>query len=85
MLEEWLQGNGGGLNATFISFIIGTLYVALPLVFLTLMSWAGLKVSSAIMGALSGVDKVASSAGQEAGGLAKRAISTGTSAFSKKD
>lgn len=76
--KEWLQGDGGGsINATFIDLIIGALYIALPLLFLTLMSWAGLKVSSAVMGSLSEMRSPASEAGNKVGSLAQSLVRSG--------
>lgn len=75
---EWLEGDNIGasynLNATFFDFIIGTLYVALPLLFLVLMTWAGLKVSHAIMGAMSQMNAPGADAGNRSGALADKAI-----------
>ncbi len=79
----WLQGGyiGGydNLNEAFINFIIGTLYIALPVLFLVLLSWAGLKVSNAIVGALSSMQAPAEAAGAQAGSMAKKVIGTGIS------
>ena len=52
-------------------FIIGTLYIALPLLFLILMSWAGLKVSNAVMAVVNDMSTPSNAAGQEGGAIAK--------------
>lgn len=72
-LEQWLHDDGG-LNKTFVDFIIGTLYIALPLLLLILMSWAGLKVSNAIMGAVTDMSVPANAAGTQAGAMANKAV-----------
>lgn len=82
-LKEWLHSNGG-LNVVFVDFIIGTLYVALPLLFLILMSWAGLKVSNAIMGAITEMKAPGDAAGNEAGMMAKKIINIAETAVTKK-
>ncbi len=71
----WLQG--AELNTTFVDLIIGTLYIVLPMLFLVLMSWAGLKVSSAIMSALSTMKEPGDVAGDQAGKLGQRLIGMG--------
>lgn len=69
--HELLQGSGGGLNATLVHFIVGTMYIALPLLFLVIASWAGLKISNAIMAAATQMQAPASEAGREGGALAR--------------
>jgi hypothetical protein len=69
--HELIQG-GGGAEATFVHFIIGTLYIVLPLLFLTLMSWTGLKVSSAIMGAVSDMQAPGNVAGSMGASMASK-------------
>ncbi len=68
--HELLQ-SGSGLDVVFVHFIVGTMYIALPLVFLTLMTWAGLKVSSAIMSAVTQMQGPSSEAGREGGVLTR--------------
>ncbi len=72
-LEQWLHNNGG-FNKTLVDFIIGTLYIALPMLFLILMSWAGLKVSNAIMGTVTDMGTPANAAGAQAGAMANKAV-----------
>ena len=75
-LHDLLQnGGGGGLDAVFVHFIIGTMYIVLPMLFLVLSSWAGLKISNAIMSAVTGMQAPASAAGQEDGTMARSALS----------
>lgn len=69
--HELLQNSGGGLNATLVHFIIGTMYIALPLLFLVLALWARLKISNAIMAAATQMQTPASEAGKEGGALAR--------------
>ena len=68
--HELLQGSGGGLDATMVHFIVGTMYIALPMLFLILASWAGLKVSSAIMSSVNTMSGPSDAAGQEGGKIA---------------
>jgi hypothetical protein len=69
--HELLQSSGGGLDGTLVHFIVGTLYIALPMLFLILASWAGLKISNAIMSAATQMQAPASDAGKEGGSIAK--------------
>ena len=57
--------------------IIESLYIALPLLFLTLMSWAGIKVSSAIMGSLSEMKSPINDSGSKIGNLAQSLVRSG--------
>ena len=66
--------DGGGMNKVFVDFIIGTLYIALPLLFLILMSWAGFKVSNAFMAAISEMKAPGNAAGKQAGAMAQRGL-----------
>jgi hypothetical protein len=61
-------------NARFVDMIIGTLYVVLPLVWMTVMSWASVNVGSGLMGSMGTMGQPANSAGSQAGGIAKTAI-----------
>lgn len=79
-LEQWLHNNGG-LNVTFVDFIIGTLYIALPLLFLILMSWAGLKVSNLIMSAVTDMSLPANAAGKQAGAMGNKIVSAAINAI----
>ncbi len=72
--HDLLQGDGGGLDAVFVHFIVGTLYVALPMLFLILASWAGLKISQGISGMVGQMQAPASEAGQAGGAIAKEAM-----------
>lgn len=76
-LKEWLVG--GNNNAVFVDFIIGTLYIALPMLFLMIMTWAGLKVSNTIMNAVNDMKAPGDAAGNQAGSVAKSLINTGIS------
>ena len=67
---------GGSDNAIFLDFIIGTLYIVLPMLFLILMSWAGLKISQSIMGAVTNMQSPGVEAGKQAGGVAKQVGTT---------
>lgn len=68
--HELLQG-GSGLDATLVHFIVGTMYIALPMLFLILCSWAGLKVSNAIANTVGQMQLPASESGQEGGSMAR--------------
>ena len=68
------QSGAAGANMDFVHFIIGTMYVALPILFLILASWAGLKVSNSIMSAVNRMESPANDAGQEGGAIAKSAL-----------
>lgn len=70
--QELEQANG--LNAVFVHFIIGTLYLVLPMLFLTLASWAGLKISGAVVGSMSQMQAPASAAGQEGAAIIKSGV-----------
>jgi hypothetical protein len=70
---------GSRSNSEFLDFIIGTLYVALPMLFLMIMTWAGLKVSNSIMGAVSEMKKPGDAAGAQAGNLGRQAINMAVS------
>ena len=76
-IKEILQGYGGGVDEKFIDMIIESLYIALPLLFLTLMSWAGIKVSSAIMGSLSEMKSPINDSGSKIGNLAQSLVRSG--------
>lgn len=73
IIPSWseLIQSGSGLDERFVHFIVGTMYIALPLLFLTLMSWAGLKVSASIMNAVGQMQSPASEAGQEGGAMTR--------------
>ncbi|MBX9706202.1 MAG: conjugal transfer protein TraG N-terminal domain-containing protein [Gammaproteobacteria bacterium] len=86
IIPSWhalLQG-GSGIDARFIHFIAGTMYIALPLLFLVLASWAGLTISNAIMGAVDNMKTPVSSAGQAGGEMMRNAaMKTATSVITK--
>ncbi len=69
-LRDILQG-GSGLNARLVHFIVGTMYLALPSLFLLLCSWAGLKISNNIANIVGQMQLPASDAGKEGGSYAK--------------
>lgn len=73
---------GGGIfNSTidsdFVDMIIGTLYIVLPVFWMSVMSWASFKVGGFIGGLLSGMSGPADSGGQAAGSLGDSAIRMG--------
>ena len=70
--HELLQG--GGTAQVLVHFIVGTMYIALPMLFLILASWAGLKISNAIMSAVNDMRAPSDAAGQEGGAIARSAI-----------
>ncbi|MBX9705200.1 MAG: conjugal transfer protein TraG N-terminal domain-containing protein, partial [Gammaproteobacteria bacterium] len=75
IIPSWhalLQG-GSGIDARFIHFIIGAMYITFPMLFLILASWAGLKISSAIMSAVTEMQAPVNASGQAGGGLARNA------------
>lgn len=68
--------NGQGTyNQIFTDMLIGTMYVALPLLFLMVMSWAGMQAGNALSGIFGSMTSVADRAGNQAGALARSAIS----------
>lgn len=76
IIPSWTEliQSGSGMDERFVHFIIGTMYIVMPLLFLTLMSWAGLKVSSVITSAINEMRSPGDAAGQEGGRIAKTGI-----------
>ncbi len=86
MIPSWheLLQSSSGLNQVLVHFIVGTMYIALPLIFLILSSWAGLKISNAVMSAITLMEAPASAAGMEGGALVRNfAIKTAKMAVAK--
>jgi hypothetical protein len=81
--HELLQ-SGSGTDQIFVQFIVGTLYIVLPMLFLTLASWAGLKISNAIMAAANEMRAPSDAAGQEGGMFARSALQGVISSLIKK-
>ena len=69
--HELLQSSGGGLDGTLVHFIVGTLYIILPMLFLMLASWAGLKISNAIMNAANDMHAPSDASGEAGGAMAR--------------
>lgn len=61
----------GGIDATLVHFIIGTLYIVFPMLFLALAGSAGLKISQSIAGMMNQMQAPTSQAGQEVAGFVK--------------
>lgn len=59
----------------FVNMVISTLYVVLPLLWLTLMSWAGFKVGAAVGGMVGSMSAPAEASGSAAGSVATTAVS----------
>ena len=78
-MSTWLMGGGSNPNETLVDFIIGTLYIALPLLFLVVMTWAGIKVGNTIMNAVGDMKAPGDAAGNKAGAFADYLIKTGIS------
>ena len=75
----------GSINdQVFVDYIIGTLYIALPMLFLMIMTWSGLKVGNSMMSALSEMKAPGDAAGNKVGTLANYLIRPGISAIGKK-
>lgn len=60
-----------------IDFVIGGLFVVMPLFWSGVLTWAGFKVGSELKGTVEGVSDPASSAGQKGGNAAKDTITKG--------
>lgn len=86
-ITDWLTG-AASANETLVDFIIGALYIALPMLFLIILTWAGIKVSGSIMSAVSDMKAPGDAAGAQAGALAKQALNmafnTAKAAITKK-
>lgn len=75
----------GSINdQVFVDYIIGTLYIALPMLFLMMMTWGGLKVGNSIMGAISEMKSPGDAAGSKAGALANYLVKPGVGMILKK-
>lgn len=75
-----LNNNGAGscpINVLFTNMVIGTLYIVLPLVWMSVMTWAGFKVGGFIGGVVNPMSEPASGAGNEAGKIGESAVRHG--------
>ena len=76
-----LNNNGIGsspVNVLFTNMVIGTLYIVLPLVWMSVMTWAGFKIGGFIGSVVSPMSEPASGAGNEAGKMGESAAKYGT-------
>lgn len=72
-----LNNNGVGscpVNVLFTNMIIGTLYVVLPFVWMSVMTWAGFKVGGFISGVMNPMSEPANEAASKAGCVSSTAI-----------
>lgn len=62
-------------NIKFVNMIIGSLYIVLPLVWMTVMSWASVRMGIGMIGMMGSMSAAADSAGHQAASAAKTAAS----------
>jgi hypothetical protein len=67
--------SGFYVNELFVDMIIGTLYIILPILWLTMMTWAGFKTGSFAEAAFAAMAEPAYSAGNKAGNVVHKRIS----------
>lgn len=71
-----LQGDPTNMpNAKFVNMIIGSLYIVLPLAWMTIMSWASVRLGAGLMGLMGSMSSASDSAGGQAANLAKTIVS----------
>ena len=69
-----LRVGENSVQQTFLHFIVGTLYLALPFIFLMLMGWAGLKVSTNIMSTVNNMQAPGDASAEAGSSAMKRAV-----------
>ena len=63
-------------NQTFVDMIVSSLYVLIPVLWLTVMGWAGIQAGTHVASMVGAMSAAASSSGDRAAGFAQKAISS---------
>ncbi|HEX4045879.1 MAG TPA: conjugal transfer protein TraG N-terminal domain-containing protein, partial [Gammaproteobacteria bacterium] len=66
--------NGKTTNQLFVEMIVGTLYVVLPLLWMTVMGWVGFEIGGFVTGLFNRVDAISKSASDGIGSVARKKL-----------
>jgi hypothetical protein len=66
--------SGKTTNQLFVEMIVGSLYVVLPLLWMTVMGWVGFELGSFVTGLLNRIDAVSKSAGDNVSSIARKKL-----------